>query len=198
VHFFSASGGGSGGGDSSAYFIAFIAVVGTVVGASIAAITQVITARRSSRDQVSFLKLQLEHGSNEKLRDARRESYAAFLLAESQWERLAFEVYALPRRKRKRFDCSAQHRQYSSAHARLDLLAGEQVATMAMRVFNQDMTTMNDALNGDDPDGLPPGSVFPTALVRAMQDELGIKDVIPIDPETGLRVWPYKDVPDDE
>jgi hypothetical protein len=82
--------------------------------------------------------------------------------------------------------------EYAAARTQLDLFAGKKLARLAGSSFNQDMADMRVARKGENPeDHYTEGYVPPTELIAAMQEEL-LVDGVPVDPETGLRVWEAK------
>jgi hypothetical protein len=174
------------------YWIALIAVLGAVVGAAIAAITQFFTARGSSASQLAALQSYMNHATQEGIRQERRRVYARFLLAMEKWNLLYLDTYeAAQSRWRWRLPkTEAAFEEYRIAHTELDLLAGEDLARLAQRMFNDSLRAMKDAEQGINPDrGHSEGQVFPTQITAAMQAELNISGTIPVDPKTGLRIW---------
>ena len=63
---------------TSPYVVALIGVLGAVVGASISALTQGIAAKSTSRAQATALQLQLDHQTQEAVRQQRFRVYSEF------------------------------------------------------------------------------------------------------------------------
>jgi hypothetical protein len=168
------------------YWIALIAVLGTVVGAVISSVTQALTSRRSAADQLASLELQMDHGTQEAIRQDRRRAYTRFLSAMEQWNLLYIAVYNAVKAEHKPPARHVLWKEFVAARSEVNLLAGEEVARFARRIFRQYVESMEDAIKGNNPDkGHAEGLVFPSMLLAAMQKELDIPG-IPIDPTTGF------------
>jgi hypothetical protein len=178
--------------NASPYWIALIAVLGTAFGAAISASTQMLTTRRSSANQLAILKLQLDHQTSEALRQERRQAYVRFLIAKDKWESLYLDTYEAVKEKSDPPDTDEAYFEYGAALAQLDLFAGEKLARLANGLYNQDVNTMDGALEGKDPDETrQEGGVLPVQVTAAMQEELQFVGGVPIDPKTGIRVWDH-------
>lgn len=163
-------------GDVNAYWIALIAVLGTCVGAAISATTQIVTNRRSASIQQTAVERQLDHSTQEAIRQDRRTAYARFLRASNAWNRLYIEYYLAKMNKRSTPDIIEAQEELIAAHMGVSLLAGPEVSELAYRIFNQDLHSMSRARQGLNPDfGHPRGFAFPAQLQNAMKMELGIR-----------------------
>ena len=182
----------SAGSSGNSYIVAFIAVIGAIVGAAIAAITQAMTTRISSKNQLASLKMQLEHQTQESIRQERRRAYARYLHAMYRWETAALEVYAKRPRKRKKLDesdFSGYWNEYLDSLHEVDLLAGDRVSKLAHTLMKNCSDDIEVALRGENPDRGNPIGEFPVTLTAAMQEDLGVTGGFVLDPETGLRIW---------
>jgi|SRR5215813_1779855 len=171
-------------------WIALIAVLGTVVGATISALTQVLTTRRLSVSQLTSMKLQLNHETQEAIRQERRQVYARFLLVRHKWTSTMLKVYEAVREEQDPPSTESLNEEYRTAYAELDLLATERLAQWADEVYQRDSQAMWRAQAGDQPYQIllsPEGGRAVMELERAMRDELGIGGTRPFDPVTGLR-----------
>lgn len=177
------------GNSSNPYFIAFIAVIGTMIGATIAAITQTITTRRSSQEQLISLKLQMEHQTQESIRQDRRRAYVRYLQAMYQWEISALYIYGRSRRERKKVrpsDYVKYWEEYQDSLTEITLLASDRVSRLAHRIMENCRDDVKMALRGESPDRGNPEGEFPITLIAAMQEDLGVAGGIFLD-EIGLR-----------
>jgi hypothetical protein len=170
-------------------WIAVIAVLGTVVGATISALTQVLTTRRSSVSQLTAIKLQLNHETQEAIRQERRQVYARFLVVRHKWTSMTSDICEAVQKKQDPLSTEALSEEYRTAYAELDLLATERLAEWADQVYWKDLQAMWRAHAGDQPYRTlePEGGRAVMELERAMRDELGIGGTRPFDPVTGLR-----------
>src|ERR1035438_4334034 len=159
------------------YFVALIAVIGAVVGATIAAITQAMTSRTSSKNQLASLKMQLEHQTQESIRQERRRAYARYLYAMYKWENVALEVYAKRYRERRKLrwsDFSDYWNEYLDSLNEVDLLASDRVSRLAHTLLKNCSDNVEVALRGKNPDRGNPIGEFPVTLIAAMHDDLGV------------------------
>jgi len=156
----------------NAYLIALIAVLGTVVGAAISAITQFFTARGSSANQLTALQLSLKHATHEGLLQERRRTYTKFLLTMERWNLLCGDVYEAAQKGRSTPDVDVALEEYRAVHTELNLLAGRELADLAERQFNQDRDMMSSARDGIKPERNQSNAVSATALTAVMQEEL--------------------------
>lgn len=181
---------------SNPYWIALIAVGGTVVGAAISAMTQALSSRRSSTSQLLAIHLQLDHATQEAIRQDRQRAYARFLLAAHSWNLLYLDVYDAVKDKKEPPNTQDADNEYVVAHSELDLLAGEEVARLVTNFYVQQTELMIKAKNGENVSAIltkhDKSMITLSALTAAMQRELGISG-IPVDPATGLRTWPTAD-----
>lgn len=172
------------------YFVAFIAVIGTVIGATIAAVTQAVTTRRASKEQLASLKLQMDHQTQEAIRQERRRAYARYLRAMYEWEIVALEIYRKPRRERKRVrrsDYLKYWEEYQASLTDVDLLASDCVSKLAHRLMENCIDNVEVALQGENPDRGSPEGEYPVTLIAAMQEDLSVAGGFILDPKTGLR-----------
>lgn len=172
------------------YWTALIAVLGTIVGATISAITQTLTNRRSSVNQMLAIQVQLDHAAREAIRQDRRRTYARFLLLAQRWDRLCSDVYIAVTNGDDPPVTDDPREELMACYSELDLLADEHLGRMAFTYLNEELRLMRHALDGEDPEELSKteGQITPSALTAAMQKELGIAG-IPVNPKTGWRIW---------
>ncbi|MGH3403222.1 MAG: hypothetical protein ACRDRJ_12120 [Streptosporangiaceae bacterium] len=176
---------------TSPYIVALIAVGGTIVGAITSSVTQSLTSRRASRMQLEAIQAQLDHQTQEALRQARRELYTGFLAAYDEWNALTVHTYSLIRQRRARRklpDRSVPSERLTAALRDMEVIASNPVADYAARMYDQARYMMDKALNGESPDlGHSPEIVHPYGLIALMQKDLGVRDGIVLDPKTGFR-----------
>jgi hypothetical protein len=175
------------------YITALIAVGGAIIGALIAGVTQSLTTRSASRNQLAALQLQLDHQTQDAIRKERLRTYARYLAALHALQSKTIDIYEAevdrPRwKRRKPIDLTKEVDELRDSAATVDLLATEQLSDLVTRMQNQMVTEIDMALSGENPDrGHESGLVFPSMILAVMQAELGVREGITVDQETGLH-----------
>jgi hypothetical protein len=215
---------------SSPYYIAFIAVAGTILGTLITSVTQSLTTKRTMLMQRDALKVQTDHESIEKIREERRRIYARYLHAMEVFNLLVLEMRQtvgvmnevigessfsdepsfpeeLPfpdeppepnppvpdeyweelSKLEEKIDKAWE--EWQQALCELQLLAGGRLSDLAVDIFNKYTGEMADAKLGINRLSAPQFSyIYAISVLAAMQEEIGIRDGVKVDPESGKRI----------
>jgi len=105
------------------------------------------------------------------------------------WEIAALEVHAKrwwERRKLDESDFSNLWKEYLDSLHEVDLLASDRVSKLAHTLMDNCSDNIEVALRGENPDRGSPVGEFPSTLIAAMQEDLGVTGGYVLDPD-GLR-----------
>jgi type II secretory pathway pseudopilin PulG len=172
---------------ANAYVVALIAVLGAVIGAGLSAATQVLTSHTSTKLQLATVNAQLEHQTQEALRQERQRIYAKYFDIQTQWDLLTLETHHSVNNKKKIPDSRALDRTYTSTQIEMALVASETVMEYASKLRENCQADMHAAEEGKHPDSYVNPTYTRMGLMALMQQDLGIKDGVVVDFATGLR-----------
>jgi len=173
---------------ANAYVVALIAVLGAMIGAGLSAATQVLTSRTSTKVQLATVNAQLEHQTQEALRQERQRIYAKYLDIQTQWDLLVLETRDAVDKKKKIPPSRVLDRTFTSAQVEMVLVASETVMEYASKLRNNCQADMAAAEEGKFPEPYKYPHLTRMGLMALMQHDLGIKDGVVVDSATGLRV----------
>lgn len=174
---------------ANAYLVALIAVLGAVVGAGLSAATQVLTSRTSTKVQLATVNAQLEHQTQEALRQERQRIYAKYVDIQTQWDLITLETrHAVNNNKKIPARRRALDRAYVSTQIEMSLVASEAVMEYAGRLRTNCQDDMKAAEEGKYPDSYKHLGYTRMGLMALMQQDLGIRDGVVVDIATGLRI----------
>jgi hypothetical protein len=170
------------------YLLTVIGVVGTLLGAAVAAVAQAFTSRVMRASQTEMIELQTKHATEQLLRGQRREVYAQFIRAldeagqlRGRREHPELHVDGVPAKD----EMDQANRKLLKLKREIALLSTEKVEQTASALLRHTVTQMyGHDVAGQPPPSRPQGATY-AALLSYMREELGVTGGRQIDSDTG-------------